>query len=80
MAKDSAGEGSPLQDHLDAIHKAAQIHTENAKRQNIEAQTDKTRASIPHQHAQTHAERVRAMIDALSPIPHAPPMAQQPAP
>lgn len=48
---------------LDAAHKVAQIGTEQAKADQIRAQTDKT-----------HADRVRAhvgsLIDALSPIPH----------
>jgi hypothetical protein len=74
MTKENAPEGNPLQEHLDAVHKAAEIHTENAKRQQIDAETEKTRASIPAQHAQTHRDRVSAMIDALTPIPHAPPM------
>lgn len=77
MTKDNAPEGNPLQQHLDAIHKAAQIHTEDAKRQKINAETEKTQASIPTQHAQTHKERVAAMIDALTPIPHAPPLGAQ---
>ncbi|HYM32306.1 MAG TPA: hypothetical protein VEU47_13455 [Candidatus Cybelea sp.] len=81
MNRDQAPEGDPLQQHLDAVHKAAQIHTENAKRAQIEAQTsatqaqtDATRAQIPGHHAKTAADRVRAMIDALTPIPHAPSM------
>lgn len=76
MAKDGAPEGDPLQNHLKAIHTAAQIHTENAKRQQIEAETDKTRASIPSDHASQHAkalrDRVGAMVDALTPIQHQP--------
>lgn len=76
MTKDDAGD--PLSDQLKAIHTAAQIHTENAKRQQIEADTEATRASIPRDHATAHAkslkDRVSAMMDSLTPIPHQPPM------
>src|SRR5579859_305809 len=73
MTKENAPDGNPLQEHLDAVHKAAQIHTEDAKAKQIQANTEKTRASIPGdmaaQHAKTHREKVGAMIDALQPIP-----------
>jgi hypothetical protein len=86
MTKENSPDGNPLQDHLKAIHTAAQIHTEDAKRKQIEAQTgatqaqtDSTRAQIPGHHAKTAADRVRAMVDALTPIPHQPPVQGAPA-
>jgi hypothetical protein len=66
--------GHPMQPHLDAAHTAAQIGTEQAKADQIRAQTGQAVANTDKTHADAHASRIGALIDALQPIPHAPPL------
>lgn len=46
MAKEAGTEGNPAQQHLDALHTAAQIGTETAKADQIRADTRKTHAEV----------------------------------
>lgn len=58
--------------HLDMLHKAAQIKTENAKADNLQADTRGTHVDALH-------TGVKAMMDALTPIPQGQPAQPQPA-
>lgn len=48
LAKEAGTEGNPAQQHLDALHTAAQIGTETAKADQIRAATRKTHAEADH--------------------------------
>ena len=87
MARDllqKNGFDGPAQ-HLDNLHKAAQINTEQAKADNIRAKTageqanvTNTNADTANTHADTLHKHIGSIIDALSPIPQQQPQQPQP--